>query len=1112
MVRLILGRAGSGKTTKLLQAVRERAAAGKNGQMILVPEQFSLNAERALCRVCGNRISLSAEVFTFRSLATRVFDELGGGSATMLDDGGRLLTMHLAVSNIRSQLRVYKEAALRPEFLQKLIALTEELKSYRVKPTDLLTLEGFGGTLPDKLHDIAAISGAYDALMTAECKDPADRMEMLCRVLHGSDYFSGKFISIDGFNGFTTAELDVLTEMFCAAETVEIAICADGDRDEDLGLGVFSHAKQTIRAIADICRKEGVTLEIDQADVAARRFADTQSDLAWLERGLFDYAAAAKTDSDGSVTIYEAESAFSECEAAAAEIRRLLAEGYRRNEIAVVTRDLEGYRRIAETVFAKYDLPLFADGRSDAAQKSPVRLLCTALEIVAHGCSLARMLRLMKTGLAGIDLDEADHLERYATLWNINGSIWLSSEGFTAHPAGYGVPFDEEAAATLAELNALRRRVTDPLNALIAASRKGSAKARTEALYAYAEALGLASTLEARAEACEDARSAAEYGRLWALLCDCFDQCALILGEIPLTASEFYELFRLLVSQYQIGSIPTGLDCIPLGDAARMRADHPRAVFVLGVCDGVFPPKPTEGGILTQADRKILADKGKIILSPSNEDRIAWEQLIAYQTLAAPSEYLWLSYPRSAQPSYLIERAKTLLPTIKLRSEAAEGAVYKTYAPLSCAELAASALAETNRDPLAHAARAVLADAQGSERDLLNRVERAAAAKRSSLDPIETVPKLFGAEPILTASRLEKFRTCRFAHFARYGLKAEPRKQAAFAAAETGTFLHYVLEQTAADITADGGFVGDRDTLAQKIIAFADRHVAEYVETYLGGLDNKPKRLAYTIERLTQNVREILLGMIDEFAASQFVPVGFEVALGDHGKPLAYDVGGDTVLLSGKVDRIDLWEIGGAKYVRVVDYKSGKKEFSYADVENGFGIQLLIYLFALLAEDPDMRPAGVLYKPVGKRRVGLKPGMRREDIDNEIRKAERCKGIVLDNDGVILAMESVQEGERERFIPVAMSGSTIDRKYSSLVDERQFGILKGHIARLLKETKDALLSGDIACDPYQSACDFCDYHRICRFDPSNGKDAFREIAKPRKTDFFELHAADEREV
>ena len=56
---------------------------------------------------------------------------------------------------------------------------------------------------------------------------------------------------------------------------------------------------------------------------------------------------------------------------------------------------------------------------------------------------------------------------------------------------------------------------------------------------------------------------------------------------------------------------------------------------------------------------------------------------------------------------------------------------------------------------------------------------------------------------------------------------------------------------------------------------------------------------------------------------------------------------------------------------------------------------------------------------------------------------------------------------------VAIDGGAIQRSRSSLIDRRQFGILKGHIARIMRETKAALNVGAIDCDPYAGACVSC---------------------------------------
>lgn len=1097
MVRLILGRAGSGKTTRLLENVRTRSAAGVTGQIFLVPEQFSLNAERALCRVCGNAISLSAEVLTFRNLATRVFEELGGCAGAFLDPGGRMLTMYLAVQNVQSLLRVYDQTGLRPEFLMRLIAMSDELKACRIDPAVLMMPVDAGGTLSDKLHDIVCITGAYDALMTAELHDPADRMTALANVLRGSGYFHGRTVYLDGFNGFTEAELDVLDVIFSEAEQVEIALCTDSLHDTKAGADLFSHVRQTIAAICRRCEQAGVRWEADLSAVASQRFLRPDGDLATVEKNLYDYTAAVRsTEPDGSIRLYEADSVYTECEAAAAQIKALLMRGWRQREIAVVTRDLNTYGRTAQIVFQKYGLTVFLDAAQDVSQTTLFRLLVTALEIAANGCSLARMLRLIKTGLAGITLEEADRLEQYAVFWNINGTAWLSQTGFTANPSGYGQAMDDKARETLAAINALRLRVAEPLLRLIEDGRNQTARARATALYAYAETLILPDAVEAP---------------LWDAFCACLDQIVMILGETPLRDDQFAALFRLLITQYSVGRLPTTADSITVGDALRSRADRPRAVLVLGAADGVFPPSLPEDGILTQADRRRLADDYGIRLAPANEERVVWEQLIAYQTLAAPSEFLWLSWAKPSQPSYLINRIRTLLPQLPIASEAADGALFRTFAQTPCEELAAASLRPHGADALSVSARDALQDLE--DRDVLQRSVLAAYAERGRLRSPETTRLLYGTEPVLTAYRVERFQGCRFSYFAQYGLKLQPDLPASFDAMETGNFLHYVLEKTSGDIVASGGFAGDRAELLARLEESARRHIDEYMETCLGGVANLSPRLRYTLERLTRTAMNVLRGLVDEFSVSKFLPVGFEVPLEANDQPMRWDAGGETVLISGRVDRIDLWEVDGVRYVRVVDYKSGTKNFSYSEIENGVGIQLLLYLFAVAAKDSAMRPAGVLYKPIGGRSTPLRPGLSPEAMADEARQAHCSKGILLDDDGVILAMEAVAPGEHERFLPVSIDGGVVKRsRRQPLVSMKQFGILKGHIARLLRETKHEIQSGSIDCNPTAEACRFCNFRRLCRFDPTNGRDFWRETFTANSDAFYKRHASEEMEV
>ena len=135
MLKLLLGRSGTGKTAALLRAVAAREGGGE--QILLVPEQHSHHMERELCRAGGGPVSLYAEVLSFTRLANRVFSAHGGLAAPALDPGGRLLLMYSALRAVSGQLKVYQRPSRKPAFLTGLIATADELKSCCVTPEQL---------------------------------------------------------------------------------------------------------------------------------------------------------------------------------------------------------------------------------------------------------------------------------------------------------------------------------------------------------------------------------------------------------------------------------------------------------------------------------------------------------------------------------------------------------------------------------------------------------------------------------------------------------------------------------------------------------------------------------------------------------------------------------------------------------------------------------------------------------------------------------------------------------------------------------------------------------------------------------------------------------------
>ena len=136
---------------------------------------------------------------------------------------------------------------------------------------------------------------------------------------------------------------------------------------------------------------------------------------------------------------------------AAGEIRALAQSGrYRYRDIAVAARSMASYWEQLEETFAQYDIPLFQSDRTDILQKPIFTLVTAALDAVTGGYAYEDMFRYLKTGLAGLTLEECDRLENYVLTWNLFGSRWTSPAGWTLHPGGYHQTFTPQDEETLA--------------------------------------------------------------------------------------------------------------------------------------------------------------------------------------------------------------------------------------------------------------------------------------------------------------------------------------------------------------------------------------------------------------------------------------------------------------------------------------------------------------------------------------------------------------------------------------------------------------------------------------------------------------------------------------
>ena len=1087
MFHILIGRAGSGKTTAVMNDMRAAAEAGLDGLILLVPPQASHNAERALCEALGDTASLSAEALTFRTLANRIFEAGGHLADHYIDDNGRLLLIRNAKEDVADILKAYAAVAMRPEFIEKMLMAINELKLYGIGPQELYRAAALSATSGGaRLTDLAMIYAAYDALLTGELHDPADLYDLMLETAEECGYFRGKRFWIDAFNGFTPKEYQVLEAIVREAEEITLVLTADARPQSYAPEDLFYKSYDIMGHFIRFAERLSIPYDIRHLE-KTHRFS--KPSLAFLERELVDGTATVyEGEDDGGVEVISAPDKRRECELCASVLIGWAKEGVRFREMVVICRNYEDYAGELESVFRGCEIPVHMDNAVSVVTKQLFRMLLAALEACTENFSLESMTSLLKTGMTGIPEEDLDMLEYYMIRWNIRGSKWITPSAWKAHPDGYMKEYDDDALEKLARLNTIREKIITPLAAL-KKRLGGNARAMCTALYDYAVTAGLCEANQKLADNAREAgngRLAEEYDQLWEVFCDTLDQFVLIAGDREYSAEEFCGMLRLLLSGRKVGAIPAGADQVMVGEAGRYRGAAPKRLYVLGNNEGVFPRAVTSHSLISDEERLFLREQD-IYLDLTGTELQFVEQFLAYQTFFAPSEKLVLSYIENQQtlPSVYAERVCRLMPWAMKKREAVN-ALYLLKNRPGAGENPVLAKAFTEKGIKLYTRGETLTDYPD--------------------EPLraDSVKALYGDPLRMTPSRIERYHSCRFAFFVEYGLGVREFRAASFSAIEEGDFIHYVFEKLAREVTKNGGFGAYSE---KEIVALAEAYTGEFYDSFFDAPEYRSSRTDYLFKRLSDDVKKLAAAMRKELERSHFEPYLFEQSFGRSGvPPIRCHFPEGDLQITGVLDRADRATVGGKKYIRLVDYKTGHKEFSFRDLYHGLNTQLPTYLFKLLDDDAEAHPAGFFYLPSRYDYPELPKDADAEKIAAERAKLSKYKGLLIDDLAVMEAMDPEFRSPRS-VLPVVLTKSGV-KTDSPVADESGFAAIRRHMEKLMRQMNAEIRAGTVKANPITasnaSVCRYCKLRGVCKVYPETAADAAREIGSLKCQAFFDL--------
>ena len=1056
MLRILVGPDWTANRNYILGQVSNHVSACQKGILLMVPELISHDTERRLAAAAGDTSSLYAQVLTFSRLAQRVCEYTGRGLDQAMDAGGRVVAMASAARQLSGVLKAYASVETNPEFLSDLVEAVDEFKRCCITAQDLLRASKEStGSFAQKLQELSLLMETYDALCAQGKRDPRDQMNLLLELLEDSDFAANHTLYVDGFPDFTRQHFNILAHFISNSPLVTVCLCCDRPGSELLA---YEKAGETANMLIRYAKQNGVSVEV--VTIPGRR----EDLLHTVRSSLFQGPNPAQPQLRQAVSLGRCATPLDECAFTAQKIRQLTSQGARFRDIAIVCPDMEQYRNLLRMTFHRSGIPLYLSGTENILNKSVIYTVLCALDAAVEGFEQEDVLRYAKSVLSPLDRQICDKLENYVLTWNISRRQWEAPWKF--HPKGLHREWEEEDSQALSQLNEARELLMEPLCRLRSSLQNSHCLADSiQGLYAFLEDIRLSVRLDDLARAMDeqgDNRSAQELDQLWEIIISALEQLYDTLGSTHWEMDTFTRLLRLLLSNYDVGTIPPVLDAVTVGSVSAMRGQACKHLFVLGCLEGSIPSYAGSAGILSDAERDALRRLG-IPLTGGGLDGLKSEYSDIYSCVCGVQKSMTFLAP-AGQESYLLRRLCTLLGLESIENVRPNPVLRDSW------DVGAYLLRSKDWD------NAQKLNASQGYREAADRC----AYSLGKLQP-ETVRSLYGRELRLSASQIDLQAECRFSYFLRYGLKAQERKEATVDPAEFGTFVHTVLEYTAREVRDMGGF--QKVSLPQTL-EISQKHARAYAQEHFAVLDSQ--RMSYLLQRNGQELQEIVQDLWEEHQFSQFQPVDFEVCFGLGDGMDAIDIPGASMpaRIRGKVDRVDLWE-GKTPYFRVVDYKTGRKDFDYCDVFNGVGLQMLLYMFALEQSGSRVlgtraKAAGVQYFPARAPLLSAEGKLTAEEAVKQRKKLRRRNGLLLGNEEVLNAMEQAEE-----FVLLPCKRKKDGTLTGDLASESQLKTLRQFLFRQLAGMVNEIASGEIAPDPYtrgavHDACRFCPYRPICR--------------------------------
>ena len=1096
--------------------------------LLVVPDQFTLEAERELIAHSGAKALMDVEVLSLSRLGYRLLEELGGSKRTFIDKYGRHMILSSIAAEEREKLQVFKGLEEKKSFIELVNNFISEMKQFNCGADELAEI---ARSVPDgsytqrKLEDLYLLYSEYEAAIRGKYTDSEDYIDLFLGKISRSELVAGNHIWIYGFDSFAPKALSVIGELMQYAADVNLVLTYD-DKREARDADLFALAETVIRNFENLAERRSI--EVRKRAIPKTYTAERADKIQFIEQELYALPArkyarggqstnpaeggaseAAATGTD-SLTLVAAANLYNEAESAACYVLELVRDfGYRFSDIKVICNDQETRGPILKRVFKEYGIDLVSDTSKDILQSSIVQYITALMDVVVEKYRTDLMIKMLKSGFGDLTNDEITDLENYAIKYKIRGTMW--KRPFVRGESEYG-------AEALVRMNAVREKALAFMPDLEAIFEAETCGEFISGLYGFLYEkvklpekiadLTVLQTEQGRPDLAE------ETAQIWGKVIGIFDQMSEIMGEQKFRAAAFRDLFEAGISQVEIGILPPTKDGLMMGTMQRTRTGEMKALVVVGANEGVLPNEKPGSGLFGSDEKNLFKENG-IELCKVDDVRFLEERMGIYRNLSKPRERLWISYSLSddeggpAWPSGVFTKLAGLFGDTPVARDALNrqsDAELVGAGPAGLRHLTEALQAACEGKPLAPHWHEALTWFKQNKPEALEPIRAGIAFtnKQEDLGREMTAALYMGniestreealepsPELSLSPSRLERYARCPFSHFVQYGLKPEERRIFEIAPREIGDIYHECLMEMSRHLTARGIAITDPASpwmtiSREECRTFVEDVIAKKSGTYREGILEAGNEEKYRGRRITDICEKVCWAVIEQVRAGEILRSSFEAPFGRGRRipPIPVNLGeGRTAYIEGKIDRVDY--LPGER-IKIIDYKTGNENFSVAEAEAGYRLQLMLYLEASL--ERRMKPAGVFYFKISEPMVDASgAAIGPEEISDKIQKSFKLNGVIVDDPNVIRNVAGDFSGISD-VVPIRINkeGLISGTGKDNLLTDEEFESLREKVREKVTDICKSLAGGGIEIHPMKtaatSACAYCRYKGICRFD------------------------------